>query len=425
MITKIFSPDLSNKEQLRQLVVLRLFYLLSEVIAMAAAQWWSDVDLPWMAMWALVLTHILLTAGYYLFSRTRVEITVPYLMQTILIDLFLFTALLYLSGGATNGAVSILLLPVATAASLFRWRLSVPLALLAIGCYSVLMFYFRPVADTGHMHHQMEMGSSSAHLLGMWFAFIFSCLLLVWFIGQQSNVVREKNKNISALREEQLRDEQLIAIATFAANAAHDLATPLSSISLLCEEVKEDLPGDQEGIDMLITQVELCRSIVQSISHKAILNHSNISQDQAIGDYFQQLIERWLVTRPDINLDMALQEQLSHITFRADAGLESAMTNILDNAANASVANGFDNLNLQLEITEDQAIRLKITDFGSGIDDELISKLGKAPVTSKADGLGLGQFLANSTIERNGGNVWRKSSDSGTETLITLPLKRP
>ncbi|MFT4929767.1 MAG: two-component system sensor histidine kinase RegB [Phenylobacterium sp.] len=442
MIIKIFSPDLSNKEQLQQLVVLRQFYLLGEILVVGLAQWWFTINLPWMLIWAVVATHIILTEAYYLFSRIgkkRADIGVHYLLQTILIDLLLFSALLYLSGGATNGAVSILLLPVATAAALFRWRLSLCLAVLAIGCYSLLMFYYRPITglagvagivDEAHMHHQMS--SSSAHFLGMWLTFNFSCLLLVWFIGMQASAVREKNKNLAKLTEEQSRDEQLIAIATFAANAAHDLATPLSSVSLLCDEIKQDAlePQSQsdETIDILISQVNLCRDIVQTISHKALLTNANIREDKSVDDYFAMLIERWLVTRPEINLhfdqqsDQHCDQHRYQQTFQPDPGLESAITNILDNAASAGVANGINDLNLTMEVTLDNRLELRIRDFGIGIDERLKSQLGKAPVNSKADGLGLGQFLANSTIARNGGNVWRNSSDSGTETLITLPL---
>ena len=425
MIFKIFSPDLSNKEQLHQLVILRQFYLLCEVMVVAFSQWYFVVDLPWHSIWAMVFGHIVLTVGYYWHSQTRDEIGVSYLVQTILIDILAFTALLYFSGGVTNGAISILLMPVATAAALFRWRLSLPLAVLAIICYSWLMLYYQPIGGE-HESHNIHLPELSAHLIAMWLTFIFSCLLLVWFIGLQANAVREKNAKLAALREKDLRNEQLIAIATFAANAAHDLATPLSSISLLCDEVKEDCSEsiNQEGIDTLIKQVELCRSIVQSISHKAIQNHSQLKQDQLVDLYFKQLIERWLVTRPEINLSLEQQFARPQMTFRPDPGLESAITNILDNAANASIANRVNQLNLEVAVTLKNEIKITVIDFGSGIDDELIDKLGKAPVSSKADGMGLGQFLANSTIERNGGHVWRKSSATGTETLITLPLKK-
>ena len=415
---KIFSPDLSVKEQLQQLFVLRLFYLVSEIIVVGLAQSQFDITLPWSLIWLIVIAHLVLTNGYYLISRRQNEVSSHYLYQSILIDILMFSGLLYFSGGATNGAVSILLLPVATAAALFTWRASLSLAVIAIGCYSVLMWHYYPMTDNVHAHHQPQ--EFSIHLLAMWFTFIFSCLLLVWFIGLQSHLVRQKNEKLSTFRENQLRDEQLIAIATFAANAAHDLATPLSSISLLSDELKHE--EGKEGIDTLIDQVELCRTIVQSISHKAIMNKSKINQSTGVANYFGDLIERWLITRPEIILDVEHHRFANDVVFTPDSGLESAMTNILDNAADASVQNGQSRLNLSLALNQSKEVVIKIRDFGIGIDDDLINLLGKEPVQSNHDGMGLGQFLANSTIQRCGGKVWRHSGVNGTQTEITLPL---
>ncbi|NQZ11790.1 MAG: HAMP domain-containing histidine kinase, partial [Algicola sp.] len=400
---KIFSPELSVKEQLLQLVKLRIFYLLTEIVVVGVGQTQFDSDLPWHYLWKVVFAHIALTGVYYSYTRIKEQISPHYLFQTILIDILAFSSLLYFSGGATNGAVSVLLLPVATAAALFNWRLSLLLAAVAIISYTTLMYNYWPVAVDPHAHHQMQQLNQQAqgfsfHLLGMWLTFIFSCLLLVWFIGQQSHAVRVKHQSLSALLENQLRDEQLIAIATFAANAAHDLATPLSSISLLCDELKHDV--GKEGLDTLIEQVELCRTIVQSISHKAILNKSNISQSENVDDYFATLVERWLVTRPDIVLDFEQSDGLQKRVFNPDAGLESALTNILDNAADASIGNGANKLDLSIILSINDEIELKINDFGRGIDDELIEALGKEPVQSNQNGMGFGQFFANATIGR-------------------------
>jgi two-component system sensor histidine kinase RegB len=412
----VFSPELSGKEQLQQLLVLRLFYLLSEIIVIGLAQWYADKALPWSYLWWVVVVHGALITFYYGYSQRRAQISEFYLFQTILVDIVLFSGLLYFSGGATNGAVSILLLPVATAAALFRWHSSLTLACVAIVSYSLLMWFYWPIEVDPHAHHQAQ--GFSTHLLAMWLTFIFSCLLLVWFIGLQSAAVRAKQKSLAQLRESQLKDEQLIAIATFAANAAHDLATPLSSIGLLCDELKDDYGKD--GIDTLIGQVQLCQQIVKSISHQAIMNKSKIRQSIVVKDYFNGLIERWLVTRPDLELNFKLDQGLKQ-PFTPETNLESAIINILDNAAQASISNGANALNLDVRMLEQQ-LQVTITDFGTGISSDLIDSIGKEPVHSKGNGLGLGQFLANSTVQRNGGKVWRHTGANGTQTIITLPM---
>lgn len=418
----LFSPELSGKEQLQQLLVLRLFYLALEIAVLAASQYQANTDLPWHYLWLVVFLHASTVFGYFFTSRYQTEVSEVFVFQTILADILFFSGLFYFAGGASNGAVSSLLLPVATAAALFRWRFALSLAFAAIACYTLLMWFSFPIAADEHAHHMHQAANDSQfnmHLWAMWATFVFSCLLLVWFIGLQSAAIRRKQKSLSMLRENQLRDEQLIAIATFAANAAHDLATPLSSISLLCDELKTE-PG-KEGVDTLISQVQLCRQIVQSISHQAIQNKDNLLVAQQVDDYFDALVARWLVTRPDIVLEFALASSVKNHSFYPDVSLESAITNVLDNAAQASLTNGANQLKLDIHCDNEQ-IFIEILDNGQGIDEQLIDVLGKEPVDSSVHGLGLGQFLANSTIGRAGGSVWRETSSDGTQTLITLPI---
>lgn len=424
----LFSPELSGKEQLQQLLVLRLFYLLLEIAVLAASQYQANADLPWHYLWLVVFLHASTIFGYFFTSRYQTDVSEVFVFQTILADILFFSGLFYFAGGASNGAVSSLLLPVATAAALFRWRFALSLAVAAIACYTLLMWFSYPIESTNemaaeHAHHMHQTSANdtqfNTHLWAMWATFVFSCLLLVWFIGLQSAAIRRKQKSLSMLRENQLRDEQLIAIATFAANAAHDLATPLSSISLLCDELKTE-PG-KEGVDTLISQVQLCRQIVQSISHQAIQNKDNLLVAQQIDQYFNELVSRWLVTRPDIVLDSSFNQNVTNKTFYPDVSLESAITNVLDNAAQASLTNGANQLKLNIHCDGEQVF-IEILDSGQGIDEQLMDVLGKEPVTSSAHGLGLGQFLANSTIGRAGGSVWRETSKDGTQTIITLPI---
>ena len=432
----LFSPELSGKEQLQQLLVLRLFYLITEVAVLAISQYQSAMQLPWGYLWLVVLFHGITVVGYYLNRRSQSDVSEIIIFQTILADILFFSGLFYFSGGASNGAVSLLLLPVATAAALFRWRFALALAIAAILSYSLLMWFSYPIAgaivDGGHsehMHHaSMQNSGFTTHLWVMWATFVFSCLLLVWFIGLQSAAVRQKQKSLAQLRENQLRDEQLIAIATFAANAAHDLATPLSSISLLCDELKEELTdettahGLQQNIDTLIGEVQLCRDIVQSISHQAIQNKDNLRQSKPIRAYFDALVSRWLVTRADIVLDYRLEDSVNHNSFKPDTSIESAITNILDNAAQASIINGANDMALNIKC-QGQEVIIELIDNGEGIDEQTLAVLGKEPVKSTQQGMGLGQFLANSSIQRFGGSVWRQTTTQGTQTIISLPIE--
>ncbi len=428
MIGRFLTPELSNQEQLEQLTWLRMFYVLGELLVIAVTQFYLKVEMPWQWLWFIAFAHLISTAGCYVYARYTENVTNELLIGTTVADIVLFSMSLWLSGGVTNGLVSILLIPVATAAALFRWQTSMVLGLIASISFTILLWMYWQAPGSSHHEHMFNNGANSfsLHVFGMWLTFIFSCLLLIWFIGQQAYVVRSKEKKLSELREQRLRDEQLVAIATFAANAAHDLATPLSSISLLCGEVRDEIDDDdlKTSMDTLVDQVELCREIVQTISHKAIQSKSRRYLPVMPGEYFANILERWLVSRPDIEMQCVneLLENDTQQIFIPESGLDAAITNILDNAADASVNNGKNALDVTIKMRDASKLQISIQDYGDGIPDELLEKLGKEPVVSRRSGLGLGQFLANATIERIGGHVWRQNTEQGTSTVITIQL---
>ncbi|QBL09730.1 ATP-binding protein [Rheinheimera sp. D18] len=100
--------------------------------------------------------------------------------------------------------------------------------------------------------------------------------------------------------------------------------------------------------------------------------------------------------------------------------MPAAIYNILNNAADASLAQG----NAQLELTlqqQYQQIVLSIRDFGEGLSDARLAELGHIPQPS-TQGLGLGQYLANLTIESLGGEITRSNLPEGgmlTQIIFT------
>ena len=104
------------------------------------------------------------------------------------------------------------------------------------------------------------------------------------------------------------------------------------------------------------------------------------------------------------------------IAVDGDETLELALLNLLDNAARESQSDP----ELQLEKQGD-TLCLRILDNGPGIPENVSKNLGKPFITTRADGLGLGLFLSNSTINRLGGTLRLRPSPQGTVTEVVLP----
>jgi signal transduction histidine kinase len=69
-------------------------------------------------------------------------------------------------------------------------------------------------------------------------------------------------------------------------------------------------------------------------------------------------------------------------------------------------------------------VELNFSDTGAGIKDEVIQKLWKEPVTTKAKGLGLGLAISKRIIEAHGGTIaaMQRSDGQGTVVKVMLPI---
>jgi len=259
-----------------------------------------------------------------------------------------------------------------------------------------------------HIHLQTE--PFNQHMWQMGWAFGLSALLIAWFISAQAQLVRQKSMQLLLLQLQQGRQEQMLAVATYAANAAHDLATPLQTLGILSDELNEG-SRDPEMLLDLHQQIQQCQHIVQQLRLSAQqLRHSEPTVQPLI-EVIQQAMQLWLVSRPEITMEMVCDSDDSPCISHDALTWTSALFNILDNAADASLSAQNPLLQLQIQLKQGQ-LHLQIRDFGNGLSAQELQQLGKKPHHSE-QGLGLGQFLANVSLERLGARVTRENAATG------------
>jgi two-component system sensor histidine kinase RegB len=341
----------------------------------------------------------------------------------------LLTLVLYLQGGATNPFVSLYLVPIAISAATLSTRFTVSLALFCLLAYSFLMFYYEPMQWLSPTHemtfnsddHSMHIGSNQQvnwHVAGMWLNFVISALLITWFGLRMASALRHRDAELAAVREQQLRDEQLLGIATLAAGTLHELGTPLATMTLLTEDLENstgEYPGIADDIRLLAQQLARCKLSLHNLA-RAAEQPSDQVRLEAFTDYFNKVLTHWHLLQPGV----ALTNQVMPlpVSVRVDSTCEQAIINLLNNAAEASPAG------IEVSAATDATaawITISIRDHGPGIALDA-STIGKPFVSTRGQGRGLGLFLSNATIERLGGRVGVQAHPTGgTLTTITLP----
>lgn len=342
-----------------------------------------------------------------------------YTTIALLIDICLLSVLLALSGGASNGLVALLLLPVAASAVLLPAPAAWLIGLLSIASNLLLLQlgqFFDEQANHQMHHQQLWQQTYTLHLQQMSWGFTVSVVVLVWFLSRQTSKMQAAHQQLQQLLQRQAQQEQMLMVATYAANAAHDLASPLQNIALLSGELLESDEEDPLYQD-LQHEVHRCQHIVQQLRHNAQqLREPQGSLDMAASAL--QAIQLWMVSRPEIRVNLSHHGQPQPLPLHDALSFHAALFHVLDNAADASLSQQTAELSIQLRQQHQQFI-LIVQDFGPGLSADLLAELGQKPMQSQ-QGLGLGQLIANSTIERLGGRMYRQNQPQGLRTIMVF-----
>ncbi|WP_445157588.1 ATP-binding protein [Halomonas sp. E14] len=334
----------------------------------------------------------------------------------LLADIAALTVLFYFTGGSTNPFINYYLVPVTIAAATLPWRHAWFIASAAMAAYTLLMLDYRPVPQLDH-----HGGDVNLHVVGMWLNFALSAGLVAYFIVKMANALRSREQALSQTREAALRNEQIVAVATQAAGTAHELGTPLSTMAVLLSDMREDAHGNAQlvkDIDLLRQQVDVCKTRLRDLVRSA--ERQRLSNPEACDarDWLTGVIQRWLVLRPDVSHVVDIASQQGTPWLKVDATLDQAITNLLNNAADANP----DNIQIRLDWNAEEVV-IDIRDHGPGVALEIADRLGETFVSTKSKGLGIGLFLTHATINRFGGVVsLYNHPDGGTLTEVILPL---
>ncbi|MBU2967602.1 ATP-binding protein [Amphritea sp. 2_MG-2023] len=335
-------------------------------------------------------------------------------------DIAFYVCLLYQIGGVGNPFSALLLIPLIISATSLPRQYTWLTALLVTLSYTLLMRFFIPITlpDTGHQHQAAAL--LNLHLVGMWINFILTAILITWFVVNiHENLQRQEHK-LKQARESNLRNQQLLSLATMAAGTAHEMGTPLATMRVLLHEMKLDHSDDSDlsdDIDILQSQVENCSDRLKQLA-ESVRQEQKESRALPAKQFFDEIMDRWQLMRPTAHFNPPTINLTGEPTVFSSIPLQQAFINLLNNAADAS------DKPLQIEVSSDaQQILFTILDQGPGIPLEQAEKLGSPFITTKGKGLGIGLFLTASALDSYGGEVRLfNHPQGGTLTEVKLPI---
>lgn len=405
----------AERENLHRLILIRIVVLGGQAIALYYFANIQPLGLRVGSISAVLLSYALITLATWVRTRYATSIGSLEFFAHLQIDILFFSAVLYFSGGASNPFISYYLIPISIAAIALPRALSVIVALASLLAYSALLRYFIAIPALAPAHHGTE---PNLHILGMWVNFAISAAIITYFVSLMATTIREQQKALAIQHEDQLRNEQLLAIGALAAGTAHELGTPLNTMKLLVDDMVGEARVNPTDLKTLQQQLDHCKDTLQQLVETARQSDKGEIEPQTLLEYFHHLIDRWQLLRPELSADVRYGASLSTQSADFHPTVAQSLLNLLNNAGDASAHRV--EVEIDCNVSE---VELKIRDYGDGIPPELVSSLGTAFISEKSSGLGLGLFLSRATLSRYGGTVQlQNAAGNGTLTTVKIPL---
>ena len=361
------------------------------------------------------------------------------------LDVFFLTALIFYTGGPMNPFTFLYLVHIVIGALLMHPSWSWSLALFTVLCYAAL-FVVDPITlgqsilgqaggilglvqNQEACHTEIQeltilSGHMQLHLQGMLLAFAITAFFIVFFVGRIQKALEEHQQTLDTLDEEKAKSERLASLATLAAGATHEFATPLSTIAVAAGEMLHELK-DVENNQELLEDAKLIRDQVAAC--KEILFQMAADAGEHLGEPLDEyttveIIDRILQNIPPEDHDRILiNNEAATLSFLVPIRtLVRSIKGLINNSLDASGADSPVKVRCH---SDNKFLYFEIQDQGTGMDQTVLAKAHEPFFTSKGPGkgMGLGLFLAQNVAESYDGEL-RISSVPGQGTTATISL---
>ncbi|MCY7399097.1 MAG: sensor histidine kinase [Sphingomonas bacterium] len=361
----------------------------------------------------------MLVVANLLFALTlRRGVVCGELSLALLLDMSALTAQLYLSGGSENPFIFLYLLQVVLGAILLPPIAAGLLTVAACGFYAFLGIQSLPLV------FPESLGDVSADLMlmGRWLSFAMVAVLLVLFIARISRNLGARDSYVAELGQRTAEEEGIVRMGLFASGAAHELGTPLSSLSVLVADwqrlpaFRDDTALAQE-FEEAQAEIERCKGIVSNILHSAGQTRGEAMGSVRARTLLDEVARQWSDQHRGVSFDWSI-DALNDARIPAEPALRQAIWSLLENAAEAS------GCAVRLEGTIDgDRVVMAVLDRGPGFTEDQLRRVGQLDQSTKGPGHGLGLFLAGNVARQLGGMLdVGNREDGGAAVRLCLPL---
>lgn len=427
-MAQIFTNNLNITSQNRPLLMgtlvrLRWFAIVGQTFAVLFVAIGLNYSLPLnqclMLIGVSTLFNVALLLKFGISHRPATSLAATQLA----FDSLQLAGLLWLTGGLENPFSLLLLAPISVSAAILPQRETALLGALAVVIVTILSRTHLPlpwIPDT-------TISIPELYILGIWVALICGIVFVTIYANRVAHEARQLGDALTATELALSRQQHLSALDGLAAAAAHELGTPLATITLAAKEMLMDINEDgpiADDVRLIVEQAARCRSILSRLRD---LDSENNSPFVAVK--VSELIDE--IIRPFAHSTIEIQVKLEgniadEPTIVRNAGLLYGLGNLIENAVQ------FAKTQVVISaIWTNDSLCIKIEDDGPGFASELLPRMGEpylkntAPGrtdvrSSETVGLGLGVFIAKTLLSRTSASLEFTNKTASSNAIVSL-----
>ena len=436
---RVLIDTFGSRLRLHTIVRLRWIAVLGQLAAICTVSFGLGFELPIGACLTVIALSAWLNVFLAIWFSSRHRLSVWFASGLLAYDIVQLAALLYLTGGIDNPFVVLIAAPVTVSAATLPLRNTVALGLAALGVTGLLVFFHEPLP----WEEGVQLALPFEYRIGVFAAVSAATTFIALYAWRLTKESRQMSAALAATDMVLAREQKLHALDGLAAAAAHELGTPLSTITVVTKELQNDVPADspiREDIMLLRSQAQRCREILQKLtSHPSEQDplHARVSVramlEEAAAPYRARGVTIAISAGLSANETASVAAPVEAVVERRP-GVIYGLGNLIENAT--------DFARKEVEITAEwnaSELVVTIADDGPGFPAELMDSIGEPYITTRPaqltqvpdtnsdegrTGLGLGFFIAKTLLERSGASVSlsnRPSPKTGANVHISWP----
>ncbi|WP_307233083.1 ActS/PrrB/RegB family redox-sensitive histidine kinase [Pararhizobium capsulatum] len=388
--------------RLQTIVRLRWLAVGGQTITVLIIAFWLRFPLPLTACCGLIAflawVNAYLTVRYPAAHRLQ-----PLAAFALLgLDLAQLTALLFMTGGLSNPFAPLVCVPVIISSASQPKAQSIALACMAVLGITALAFTPFPLP----WYPGVVLRVPSLLTAGFWFAIVSTTAFAAFYTYRVSLEASQLSDALAATELVLQREKHLSQLDGLAAAAAHELGTPLATITVVAKEMERELGDDPrfgEDVHLLRSQSERCRDILRRLTTLSSEDEAHMRRLP-----LSSLIEEVMAPHREFGIQINLVEigdRAHEPVGNRNAGILYGLGNLLENAVDYAKKE----VTVTVAHTPD-VVSVVIEDDGDGYAPDILSRIGEPYVTQRqrqdsAGGLGLGLFIAKTLLERSGAKL--------------------